>query len=410
MKLIKVCLIIILFLRAAYSYGQTTNTGVFTIAAGTEVSVQNSFNNTNSGSFMNDGDLYIGQNFNNDGAFSFFQNSVNGTTYFVGNAIQEITGSQESRFYNITFNNPTSFAAIQLKSNIHVYNTADFTQGVVQNDIYNGTFIFENNSNHTNTSNQSYVNGAVQKNGSTSFEFPIGAREKFRKASISAPATFDDEIVATYYLENSNTNYPHNLTAGIIDQIDSNEYWVVTQQNGTSNVVLTLSWDETTTSSTILSASKSALHILRWDATQGFWVDEGGIVDETNKTVTTVAEVSGYGVFALGTVKEDLILPGGLVIYNAVTPNDDGKNDFFFIDGIRDYPNNTLEIFNRWGVKVYETSGYNESSNVFRGVSEGRLTVHKDKKLPAGTYYYILKYEHNSQTINKAGYLYLNSN
>ena len=410
MKIIKFCLIVILFLRAAYSYGQTTNTGVFTITAGTEVSVQDQFNNTNTGSFMNDGDLYIHKNFNNDGAFSFFQNAVNGTTYFVGNAIQEITGSLESRFYNITFNNATAFAAFQLKSKIHAYNTVNFSQGIVQNDVYDGEFIFENDATHRNTSNQSYVNGAVQKNGSTTFEFPIGAREKFRKASITAPISFDDEIVATYFLENSNTKYTHNLSAGIIDLIDTNEYWLVEQKNGSSNVVLTLSWDETTTSSAILDAPKSALHILRWDAAEGFWVDEGGIVDENNKTVTTVAEVSGYGVFTLGTVKEDLILPGGLVVYNAVTPDEDGKNDFFFIDGIKDIPENTMEIFNRWGVKVYETKNYNETDNVFKGISEGRLTVRKNKKLPAGTYFYVLNYQYNSENIKKAGYLYLNSN
>lgn len=410
MKTIKFCLIVILFIRGAHSYGQTTNTGVFTIAAGTEVSVQDQFNNTNTGSFMNDGDLYIHQNFNNDGAFSFFQNAVNGTTHFVGNAIQEITGNLESRFYNITFNNPTAFAAFQLKSNIHAYNTVNFSRGVVQNDIYNGEFVFENDANHINASNDSYVNGAVQKNGSTTFEFPIGAREKFRKASITAPISFDDEIVATYFLENSNTKYTHNLSAGIIDQIDTNEYWLVEQKNGTSNVVLTLTWDETTTSSAILNAPKTALHILRWDATEGFWVDEGGIVDEATNSVTTVAEISGYGVFTLGTIKEDLILPGGLVVYNAVTPDDDGKNDFFFIDGVKDIPNNTMEIFNRWGVKVYETKGYNESDNVFKGISEGRLTVNKNKKLPAGTYFYVLNYEYNSENIKKAGYLYLNSN
>ncbi len=410
MKAIKIYLIIILFIRSAYSYGQTTNIGVFTVVAGTEVSVHDQFTNATAGSFMNDGDLYIHQNFTNNGAFSFFQNHTNGTTYFTGNTIQEINGTRESRFYNLTFNNPTSFAAIQLKSNIHVYNTVDFSQGVVQNDIYNGEFIFENDGNHINTSNQSYVNGAVQKNGSRAFEYPIGAREKFRKASITAPISFDDEIVATYFLENSDTKYTHKLSAGIIDQIDTNEYWLIEQQNGTSQVVLTLSWDESTTSSAILAAPKSALHILRWDATEGFWVDEGGIVDEVNKTVTTVAEVSGYGVFTLGTIKEDLILPGGLVVYNAVTPDEDGKNDFFFIDGIKDFPKNTLEIFNRWGVKVYETTGYNESDNVFKGISEGRLTVSKQKKLPAGTYYYVLNYEYNSQNIKKAGYLYLNGN
>ena len=99
-------------------------------------------------------------------------------------------------------------------------------------------------------------------------------------------------------------------------------------------------------------------------------------------------------------------------IYNGVTPNGDGAHDYFQILGIEEYQNNTMQIFNRWGVLVYETEGYGGSSgseNVFTGISEGRVTINEDKYLPTGTYYYILKFpEENPGQSSYAGYLYLN--
>ena len=44
-----------------------------------------------------------------------------------------------------------------------------------------------------------------------------------------------------------------------------------------------------------------------------------------------------------------------LEIFNLVTPNADGDNDIFVIRNIELYPNNSVEIYNRWGIKVYET-------------------------------------------------------
>ena len=129
-----------------------------------------------------------------------------------------------------------------------------------------------------------------------------------------------------------------------------------------------------------------------------------------NKTVTTVLNVQGYGVFTLARVNKALDpTAGNIIIYNVITPNGDEKNDYFFIDGIKNFPNNTLEIYNRWGVKVFETNNYDSSQNVFKGYSDGRTTVKRNEALPGGTYFYVLKYKDNdSNTHQKAGYLYLN--
>ncbi|WP_345291143.1 gliding motility-associated C-terminal domain-containing protein, partial [Flavobacterium hankyongi] len=96
-------------------------------------------------------------------------------------------------------------------------------------------------------------------------------------------------------------------------------------------------------------------------------------------------------------------------IYTHMTPNDDGNNDVFYIDGITKYPNNTVEIYNRWGVLVYQAKKYNNTDVSFDGKSRGRTTINRDDNLPEGTYYYIVRYtKDNGETKEKAGYLYIN--
>jgi len=66
---------------------------------------------------------------------------------------------------------------------------------------------------------------------------------------------------------------------------------------------------------------------------------------------------------------------------NAISPNGDGINDFFVIDGIERFNANTIEIFNRYGNVVFNKSPYN---NDFNGKSSN------GGDLPDGIYYYLL--------------------
>ena len=100
---------------------------------------------------------------------------------------------------------------------------------------------------------------------------------------------------------------------------------------------------------------------------------------------------------------------GDFEVFNGMSPGDDGINDYFKIAGIEKYPNNTVKIFNRWGVVVYETKGYGLGDRLFMGISEGRITIAKDQKLPAGTYFYVIEFDgENPGRERYTGYLYIN--
>lgn len=80
-----------------------------------------------------------------------------------------------------------------------------------------------------------------------------------------------------------------------------------------------------------------------------------------------------------------------LVIYDVFSPNGDGTNDTWIIDGLESYPNNELQIFNRWGNLVFEALPY---MNNWNGFSQ------KDEALPTATYYYILKLHDANETVH----------
>ncbi len=70
-----------------------------------------------------------------------------------------------------------------------------------------------------------------------------------------------------------------------------------------------------------------------------------------------------------------------LVFYNGISPNGDGTNDTFIIENSEKYPDNELQIFNRWGNQVFFEKNYRGN---FEGYWDGN-------RLPDGVYFYQFK-------------------
>jgi len=87
-------------------------------------------------------------------------------------------------------------------------------------------------------------------------------------------------------------------------------------------------------------------------------------------------------------------IPKGISIPNAFSPNGDGINDYFVIDGL---PENTqLTIFNRDGKKLFASGNY---QNEWNGKDQDGNT------LETGTYWYVLKL--NGIQSELKGFVYL---
>lgn len=92
-------------------------------------------------------------------------------------------------------------------------------------------------------------------------------------------------------------------------------------------------------------------------------------------------------------VKVEVIPSEDLVFYNSISPNDDGDNDVWYIGNLEKYPENRVQIFNRYGQEVYSIVNY---KNNWNGKYLGN-------DLPAGTYYYVFDTKTNNKIFK--GYL-----
>ncbi len=98
----------------------------------------------------------------------------------------------------------------------------------------------------------------------------------------------------------------------------------------------------------------------------------------------------------------EIIVIGDLIVYNGISPNNDGQNDFWFlqfIDLIEETKNNKVSIYNRWGDEVFSVSNYNNVDRVFKGLNKN------GNELPSGTYFYKIEFQSGKKT--ETGYLAL---
>ncbi|WP_273087305.1 gliding motility-associated C-terminal domain-containing protein, partial [Capnocytophaga gingivalis] len=95
-----------------------------------------------------------------------------------------------------------------------------------------------------------------------------------------------------------------------------------------------------------------------------------------------------------------------VVVYNGVSSVEDSQNYFKVENTDPDAPIEVL-IFNEMGIKVYESSHYQEKGALFHGYANVSGVVGKGQRLPSGTYFYILHYYYQGVPYTKKGYLYL---
>lgn len=81
------------------------------------------------------------------------------------------------------------------------------------------------------------------------------------------------------------------------------------------------------------------------------------------------------------------------------SPNGDAVNDALIIPGIEGFPANRITIFNRWGAKLYDTEGYDNTNRVWDGTTA-------QGQAPTGTYFYVLDLGNGQEALS--GFIYLN--
>ena len=113
---------------------------------------------------------------------------------------------------------------------------------------------------------------------------------------------------------------------------------------------------------------------------------------ETDNIYVIATDQSSGCVDTSATELVNVLLP--IDVPNAFTPNGDGINDTWTIDGLDTYRNSSLKVYNRWGQLVYSNTGV--YANDWNGTGKS------GKDLPTGTYYYVITLNQNGKE-NVAG-------
>jgi len=281
----------------------------------------------------------------------------------------------------------------------YLWNTGDTTQTIIQNITANASYSVTVNNNGCENSNSISINVS---------QMPTSALSSKQICEGDTTNLFvSNNTSYTYFwtdsLNNIDLSTPNNPTV----YPNSTSMYYVTVINGACSItdsanvevhnkpqVSILQNDTTITENTSINLNSSVD-----TATTILWTPDNYLSSNNiaNPVATPLENVTYYinvsnefGCLATDSVKifvikDDTEHP--LIVYNTFTPNNDGTNDFFYIENIEYFADNYLVIYNRDGHIVYETDNY---QNNWEGKYYGN-------DLPAATYYYVLKLNVNGK-------------
>ncbi len=222
-----------------------------------------------------------------------------------------------------------------------------------------------------------------------------------KTASVNGSGALGDVITYTFIVENTGDVVVNNVT--IDDPLTGTTALAVTPG--------TLAPGETGTAT-------ATYIITQADISRGF-VQNTATANGTDNAGNTVSDVSDSGNETQETPDGNgatdgdptndptIVALNPITVFDGITPNGDGVNDELIIEGLENFPNNNVKIFNRLQVEVYDRDAYHLGP-FFSGRSDGRITIQEDEELPSGVYFYVITYEaSNGQIVRQAGPLYI---
>ncbi len=362
---------------------------------------QQSFHNYGNIQMHDQAEVGFHTNLTNDGTFD---QNLGFTGFYSDNGRLTVSGDNRPVFNDVEIDVADD---LYLEVALGVTNFQEFVNGrvITPRDRRSASLDYINDAPYLGENDDRFVDGYASSIGLLDFTFPIGDDFRLRPMRVDTQAAANTAKGA-YFFENPNSpnffmgSFNTDSFGDLLFGVSSFEFWDL---DGDIETRVTLTWDEDSNIPTLVE-DLDDLRVVGWDENLNQWVNLGNVSTsgdlDSGEIVSESIIPNDYVVLTFGT--SNVILDGDLEIFSAVSPNGDGLNDTFIIQGIAQFPNNELSIFNRWGVEVYNKKGYD---NTWGGISEGRATIAKGEELPVGTYYYVLKIDGLK---DRAGYLYIN--
>lgn len=364
--------------QSLYNQGTTLSIGTNTILyVGDSV--------VNNGTILNNGDIQVAGFWLNNG------------TYEPGEGQLTLTSSSPQ----ILNHNDQSFSRLRIEgggdkifgADINIIDELVLTSGNLIS-ASGSKLVIEDGAVISGGSDNSYIDGPIYHVGTGYKYFPVGSGNVFLPLDFVDVKGTSPTVGVLLTLPNTNASVQGNLA-----EVSTEQYWQLDVIGGVfdgSQVVLPLR-DE------MFIGDVSRAVVAQSPSLSNPYTSLGASAVTGNLTVGTVtSEIEATDIFlTVGRFEGEA--GSELFIYNAVSPNDDGMNDFFKILNIDLYPDNIVTIYTRWGDKVFEMKGYDNLEKKF----DGQSNVGKSYLLSEGTYYYVIEKDENSKGVS--GFLVLHN-
>jgi gliding motility-associated-like protein len=319
------------------------------------------------------------------------------------------TGTYNAGTGEITFNSPSSgdpqiinhssqsFAKLTISGGGEKIMLADMT---IDGELIlkDGVIIQQNNSKVnfaatafvTGASDASHINTPVTWQGTGIKVFPLGNGIRYLPVTLNG-VEGNGTVVQVEAQENSAPLQSSNALASVF----ANRYWRVEALTGNlTGTTITLPIE----GAAINQGEETRLVVAQSSSLQSDFSSIGAqsITGLPVLGFLTSAQFPSAQFLAIALASES---GGEILVYNALSANDDGLNDFIRIENIEEYPDNKVSVFNRWGDMVFEQTNYDNTVNFFKGLNRG------GEKLPTGIYFY--KIEASGLSESKTGYISL---
>ncbi|SDR91434.1 gliding motility-associated C-terminal domain-containing protein [Maribacter dokdonensis] len=279
---------------------------------------------------------------------------------------------------------------------------------LTQPDVF---YNFVDNSFYSGENDFSKIEGYAAITNQQNFGFPVGDVQYLRPLIINSESVNLFAKCAYFYENPNNAPAPigfidTNATDLDVELVNTFEFW---RLEGSVPTTVTLSWNDRSTVASLTDNVDEIIPVGFSKASQQ-WVNLVGSVPVGTLTEGFVSTESfipdDYEAITLGSSKTPFepLSKEVLFIDNFfVSVNGDGVNDTFYIEELEEFNSNFVQIYDRYGLKVFEKTNY---TNEFVGFSNlDNVPFGAEEGLPTGVYFYTIHIP--DEDLNYQGFLYL---
>ncbi|MDQ8006310.1 MAG: gliding motility-associated C-terminal domain-containing protein [Pedobacter sp.] len=358
-------------------FGQLVNNGtVLFVDKNAQLTVSGNYVHKD-GDVVNNGEIVVKGDWSNKSKNPVFDTKSSGTVIF--NSKASSFGGNPTLFPHLIFKgNGIFYAKAQLIARLSL----DIDDAEIQAVIPEAITVMNDNP-LSLFRNTGFINTSLGSDGSLvrytkageDYVFPLGVSANLLRFVTVKPK--DANTIAMSFLDKdpSSGGYSRLSKTNSVGEINDAFYHVINRLKGTGGIDLTFH----------TSATEKYNNLARWTRNT-IWDKATSVPNKSNAAIApglTQALYHQNADLALGSsvafALAQVTNASPLELYNAFSPDGDGKNDTWEVKNIDAFPDNDLKIFDRSGNLVYRMNSYN-SSKYWDG-----------QNVASGTYIYILR-------------------